>query len=440
MAGSLGHLVLGITIASRFVSATPRPSSAPSVTVVGVGADGWDGLPESVKEVVLRAGTVIGGGRHLTLLPAVPGQERRAWPSPLRAGLLDLLGSLTHEPVVALASGDPLVSGIGTTLVELLGADRVVLRPAVSSVALARAELGWAAESCAVVSVVGRDVALVARELAPGRRVLVLSADETTPAAVAALLVAAGYGGSRLTVLGDLGSAAATRLEGTAEAWSATSPRLHVLALELDGPHVGGWTPGLPDSAFEHDGQLTKRDLRAAALSRLAPVPGAHLWDVGAGAGSVGIEWLRAHPSCTATAVEAEPERADRIVRNARALGVPGLDVVRGRAPAALAGLRPPDAVFIGGGATRDGVVDACLAALRPGGRLVVHGVTLETEQLLAGLYRQHGGELTRISVETAAPIGGFSGWTPARAVTQWSYAVPSPADQPRPDRSRVAE
>jgi len=425
MAGPLGHLVLALTIASRLVSATSRPWSALTVTVVGVGADGWDGLPEAVREIVLRAGTVIGGSRHLALVPDVPDQDRHTWPSPLRDGLPDLLGSLTRSPVVALASGDPLVSGIGSTLVELLGVDRVVLRPGVSSVALARAELGWPAESCAVVSVVGREIELVLRELAPGRRVLVLSADETTPAAVAALLVAAGYGASRMTVLGDLGSAAATRLAATAAAWSAASPRLHVLALELDGPHVGGWTAGLPDSAFEHDGQLTKRDLRAAALARLAPTPGAHLWDVGAGAGSVGIEWLRAHPSCTATAIEAEAARADRIVVNARALGVPGLEVVRGRAPEALAGLRPPDAIFIGGGATRDGVVDDCLAALRPGGRLVVHGVTLETEQLLTGLHQQLGGELTRISVETVRPIGDFSGWTPARAVTQWAYAVP---------------
>jgi precorrin-6Y C5,15-methyltransferase (decarboxylating) len=179
---------------------------------------------------------------------------------------------------------------------------------------------------------------------------------------------------------------------------------------------------GLPDEAFEHDGQLTKRDLRASALARLAPTPGEHLWDVGAGAGSVGIEWMRAHPSCSATAVEADTDRAARIARNASALGVPGLSVVSGRAPDALAGLPAPDAVFVGGGATRPGVLDTCLAALRPGGRLVVHGVTLETEQLLAESYRAHGGELTRISVETTDAIGGFTGWAPARTVTQWAW------------------
>lgn len=388
--------------------------------VVGIGADGWAGLSASARESVTSAPVVLGGRRHLDLLPDVPGQRREPWPSPLREGLPSLLASL-DGPVVALASGDPLVSGIGTTLVGLLGADRVRIIPAVSSVALARAELGWPAESCSVVTVVGRSAALVLRELAPGRRVLVLSSDETTPAEVADLLTQAGYGASAMHVLGDLGSDAFTRVDGTAATWSGPSSRLNVIALELAGPPVGGWVAGLPDDAFEHDGQLTKRDLRASALSRLAPVPGEHLWDVGAGAGSVGIEWMRAHPTCTATAIEGSPERSARIALNARSLGVPGLQVVTGRAPDALVDLPTPDAIFVGGGATSPGLLDTCLAALPVGGRLVVHGVTLETEQVLAAAYRQHGGELTRISVETSAPIGSFTGWTPARAVTQWA-------------------
>jgi precorrin-6Y C5,15-methyltransferase (decarboxylating) len=393
-----------------------------AVTVVGIGADGWSGLARPLQDLVLHAAVVLGGQRHLDLLPAVPGQRRMTWPSPMRAGLLDLLTTVGERPVVALASGDPLVSGIGTTLIEVLGHDRVVIHPAVSSVALARARLGWSAESCAVISLVGRDTALVLRELAPARRVLVLSSDEHTPARVASLLREAGYGESVLHVLGDLGAPDESHLSGTAGDWSATSPRLHVLALELAGPSVAGWATGLPDDAFQHDGQLTKRDLRAAALARLAPMPGEHLWDVGAGAGSIGIEWMRAHPSCCATAVEGSAERAVRIARNASRLGVPGLTVITGRAPGALHGLRPPDAIFVGGGATAPGVLDACLAALAPGGRLVVHGVTIETEQLLAQGYGEHGGELTRIAVETAAPVGTFTGWTPARTVTQWAY------------------
>lgn len=421
MGGPLGHLVPAETIACGLVPASTRPPT-PSITVVGIGADGWSGLPQPLQDLVLQAAVVLGGARHLDLLSDVPGQRRLPWPSPLRAGLPSLLTTLGEGPVVAIASGDPLVSGVGTTLIEVLGADRVVIHPAVSSIALARARLGWSSSSCAVVSLVGRDPALVLRELAPGRRVLVLSSDEATPGQVASLLTDAGYGASVLHVLGNLGAPSESHATGLANDWSGPSPRLHVLALELVGPSLFGWTAGLPDDAFEHDGQLTKRDLRASALARLAPAPGEDLWDVGAGAGSIGIEWMRAHPTCTATAVEGNPERAARIGRNAARLGVPGLSVVTGRAPDALAGLPAPDAIFIGGGATAPGVLESCVTALSVGGRLVVHGVTLETEQLLARAYGQYGGELTRIAVETAAPVGTFTGWTPARTVTQWAY------------------
>ena len=406
----------------------PLAAPTPKVTVVGIGADGWAGLPERLRRIVLDAGAVVGGRRHLTMLPDLPGQRRETWPSPLREGLPALLASLEGVPTVVLASGDPLVSGIGTTLIDLLGADAVRVEPAVSSVALARARMGWPAERCTVVGLVGRDPRLLLPHLAPGHRVLVLSSDRHTPGTVAALLAGAGYGASRMTVLGDLGSDSESRSQTTADDWLTSPPEevpaLHVLALELSGPPANGPTPGLADDAFEHDGQLTKRDLRASALARLAPSPGRHLWDVGAGSGSVGIEWMRAHPTCTATAVEAHAERAERIGRNAGRLGVPGLRVVTGRAPDALAGLPAPDAVFVGGGATRPGVLDACLEALGPGGRLLVHGVTLETEHLLADAYRRHGGELTRIAVETAAPLGTFTGWTPARTVTQWFLRV----------------
>jgi len=393
----------------------------PRITVVGVGADGWPGLPERVRTTIAAAPVVLGGRRHLDLLPDVPGQVREVWPSPLRAGLPALLDRHAGTSPVALASGDPLLSGIATTLIDLLGADAVDVVPAVSSVTLARARLGWAAEDTEVLTLVGRDEALLVRQLAPGRRLLVLSSDASTPDRVAGLLRAHGYAGTRMTVLGDLGSAHETRVEGTAGSWDATVSALHVLALELVGPVVGSWAAGLPDTAYEHDGQLTKRDLRASALARLAPQPGQLLWDVGAGAGSVGIEWMRAHPTCRAVAVEADPARAARIARNAGALGVPGLVVVEGRAPDALVDLPVPDAVFVGGGATAPGLIDACLRALPAGGRLVVHGVTLETESVLGAAYAEHGGELTRIAVETAAPVGSFTGWTPARAVTQWA-------------------
>ncbi|GCD88012.1 precorrin-6Y C5,15-methyltransferase [Nocardioides sp. LS1] len=365
---------------------------------------------------------LLGGRRHLGLVPPVLGQLREPWPSPLLDALPDLLEEHADRRVVVLASGDPLVSGIGTTLVELLGSDRIVVEPALSSVALARARMGWSAESSTVVTIVGRDPHAVLRELAPGRRVLVLSSDADSPAGLAKLLDVAGFGETRMTVLGDLGSAHESRFSDIASRWSADVPALHVLALEMAGSGHVSWVPGLPDEAFEHDGQLTKRDLRASALARLAPCPGQLLWDVGAGAGSVGIEWMRAHPTCRALAIEADPQRAERIGRNAERLGVPALDVVAGRAPDSLVGRTKPDAVFVGGGATAPGLVGYCVSSLRAGGRLVVHGVTVETEGLLARMHASHGGELTRHAVETAAPIGSFTGWTPARTVTQWAW------------------
>lgn len=419
--GTSGHLVPVLrTIASFLVSF----SSASRITVVGLGADGWTGLPEPSRARVQEADVLVGGRRHLGLVPVVRGQARESWPSPLRDGLVALVDRHADARLVLLASGDPFVSGIGSTLVEVFGAGFAEFLPAVSSVSLARARMGWAAESTEVVTVVGRDAHLVLRHLAPGHRLLVLSSDEGTPVEVAALLLARGYGESEMTVLGDLGSTEESYVVGTPASWTAKASRLNVIALDLRGPVVGSWATGLRDEDFEHDGQLTKRDLRASALARLAPQPGQLLWDIGAGAGSVGIEWMRAHPTCTTLAVEAEPGRAARIARNAASLGVPALRVVHAHAPEVLDSLPTPDAVFVGGGATLPGVVTGCLARLSAGGRLVVHSVTLETETLLARLHSRHGGELTRIAVEHASPIGGLTGWTPARTVTQWAVTA----------------
>ena len=394
------------------------------VTVVGIGADGWAGLSDAARALIDGAAVVLGGERHLAMLPEVPDQIRETWPSPLVEGLPGLMARFEGHDVVAIASGDPLVSGVATTLVDLLGKDAVTVVPTLSSVALARARMRWSAESTEVVTLVGRDPHLVARSLAPGLRLLVLSSDGSTPGEVAALLTAAGYGASPMSVLSDLGSETESRVDSVAASWGEeASPPLNVIAVELksSGARPLGFVAGLPDDAFEHDGQITKRDVRASALARLAPMPGQLLWDVGAGAGSVGIEWLRAHPTCRAVAIEARDDRAERIVRNAATLGVPALQVVTGHAPDALDGLEPPNAIFIGGGATEDGLLDACWDALLPGGRLVVHGVTLETEALLAHRYATLGGELTRLHVEHAAPIGTFTGWTPARAIMQWA-------------------
>lgn len=399
------------------------------VTVVGIGADGH--LPPAARAQVEGAEVLLGGERHLALAPVVAGQVRAAWPRPL-AGLPDLLAEHAGRRVVALASGDPLVSGIGTTLIRLLGPDAVEVVPAVSSVALARARMAWSAEESTVVSLVGRDVAALRRELVAGARLLVLSSDETTPLAVAELLDADGFDDTRMTVLGDLGTPAESRHTGIPAdlgSWTSPQPRLNIIAVEVPATEddTNSWACGISDGLFEHDGQLTKRDVRASALSRLEPRPGQLLWDVGAGAGSVGIEWLRAHPRTQAVAVEADPERAARIGRNAEQLGVPRLWVVEGTAPGALADLPPPHAVFVGGGATAPGLLDLCRERLAPGGRLVVHGVTLETEALLVDAFHTHGGELTRLSVEHVTPLGGrFTGWTPARAVVQWAWTKES--------------
>jgi precorrin-6B C5,15-methyltransferase / cobalt-precorrin-6B C5,C15-methyltransferase len=398
-------------------------STGPShLVVVGIGADGWQGMPEPHRRLILDAPVLWGGARHLGLVPEVPGQQRSTWPKPLSDGLPALLASVEGEKVTVLASGDPLVSGIGRTLVDLLGPERVTIEPSVSSVALARARMRWAADSAAVVSLVGRDVHLVLREVAPGRRILVLSADASTPANVARLLTEHGSGASRLTVLGDLGAADESRTSGTASGWAGESPRLNVVAIEVDGPGWS-WSAGLPDMAYEHDGQLTKRDVRASALAHLAPQPGELLWDVGAGAGSVGIEWMRVHPTCRTVAIEADATRADRIRRNAANLGVPGIEVVHGSAPDALIGLPAPDAVFVGGGARAD-LLDLCLKSLRVGGRLVVHAVTAETETLLVEMRERYGGELLRLRLEHLEPLGGYHGWTPARAITQWAMEL----------------
>ena len=393
------------------------------IEVVGIGADGWAGLPIRSQELITAAGVLLGSRRQLDLVPERPGQQRLPLPTPLRAGLPERLASVGDRTVVVLASGDPLVYGIAATLIDLVGAHHVRVHPTVSSVSLAAAELGWPSDSFDVVRV-SSSLAPLRRVLTPGRRVLVLSADEGTPALVAQLLVDAGRGRTALTVLADLGTPVQSRHDATAEQVTAAPPattRLNIVALTVAGP--GGWPAvgGLPDEAFEHDGQLTKRDVRASALARLAPAPGQLLWDVGAGAGSVAIEWSRADPRCGAVAIERDDARAARIARNAATLGATGVRVITGGAPAALAGLPTPDAVFVGGGAGTDGLLDTCWQAIGPGGRLVVHAVTLETEAVLVDRHARQGGELIRLSVERVEPLGSFRGWVAARPVVQWS-------------------
>ena len=360
-----------------------------------------------------------------------PCGRRIPLPSPLQPGLSELVCAYVgtaqaDATLVVLASGDPMFYGIGATLVRLLGAAQVTVLPHPSSVSLAAARLGWPLDDVDVVSLVGRPRELLHPLLQPGRRVLALTAEATAAADVRALLDVRGFGGSQVTVLADLGG----EQEVVEPADGQPHGRLAIVAIEcrLDAgtaplPRV----PGLPDEAFEQDGQITKREIRALALAELAPVPGQLLWDVGAGSGSIGIEWMRIHPASRAIAVEPRADRRERIARNAAALGVPGLVVVPGAAPDALSGLPQPDAVFIGGGVTTGGVVAACWDALAVGGRLVANAVTLEGQAVLADWRHRLGGTLTRIGVERADALGTFTTWRPALPVVQWSVRKETP-------------
>ncbi|MFD7866896.1 precorrin-6y C5,15-methyltransferase (decarboxylating) subunit CbiE [Streptomyces sp. NPDC059783] len=424
------------------MSVTPRPAApAPHpVSVVGIGADGWAGLTGAARAELTDAEVLIGGARQLDLLPAACAGRRVPWPSPLRPALPGLLAAHAGRRVAVLASGDPLFYGIGRALTEVLGAAALRVLPHPSSVSYACARLGWPLEDTETVTLVGRPPARLAAALHDGRRILVLSADATTPATVAALLRDRGFGPSRIRVLEQLGGEDESRTEGTADSWEhPPGDPLNIVAVDCrrapDALRLGA-VPGLPDEAYAHDGQLTKRHVRAATLAVLAPAPGELLWDIGGGSGSIAVEWMRTHPSCRAITVERDPERARRITENAERLGVPALRVVTGPAPAALAGLPAPDAVFIGGGLTAPGLLDACWEALPPGGRLVANTVTLESEAVLAARHRLHGGELVRLAVAHAVPVGGFTGWRQAMPVTQWSVRTPSaPVPLPGDDR-----
>ncbi|QJI32526.1 precorrin-6y C5,15-methyltransferase (decarboxylating) subunit CbiE [Pseudomonas sp. ADAK18] len=392
---------------------------SPWLTVVGIGEDGFKGLGRNARHALLRASRIIGGQRQLDLLPVCIRGERALWPSPFS---LEPVLARRGEAICVLASGDPMFFGVGASLARQLPADELLILPAPSSVSLAAARLGWPLQDVVTLSVVARPLAALNAHLSSGVRVLVLSNDGQSPAAIAALLRASGFGLSRLSVFEHLGGADERRVDGIAQDWQDLPvAALNLVAIDCvadaNTPRLSRLA-GLPDSAFRHDGQLTKRDVRAMTLARLAPVPGELLWDVGAGSGSIGIEWMRAHPSCRALAIEADEGRQVLIEHNRDSLGVPGLQLIRGSAPQALAGLEAPDAIFIGGGVTRDGVLDTCWHHLRPGGRLVANAVTLQSEMTLMAWREQHGGELTRIHIAQAQPLGNFDTWRQALPIT----------------------
>ncbi|WP_188611906.1 precorrin-6y C5,15-methyltransferase (decarboxylating) subunit CbiE [Chelatococcus reniformis] len=398
------------------------------LSVVGIGEDGAPGLGARARALVSGADLVFGGARHLALAAELIGGEARAWPSPFSEGIAAVLAA-RGRPVCVLASGDPMLYGVGATLSRHIDAAEMEVVPGASAFSLAAARLGWPLAETAQVSAHGRALDLVRPQLQPGARVLALTSDGAGPAALAALLVESGFGGSRLVVLEALGGPGERVREATAAGFALEDiGPLNLVAIEVAadaGARVLTLASGLADDLFEHDGQLSKREIRALTLSSLAPRAGELLWDIGAGAGSIAIEWMLRGAGLTAIAIEERTDRAERIVRNAARCGVPGLRLVVGKAPAALDGLPAPDAVFIGGGASDPGVLDAAISALKPSGRLVVNAVTLETEALLLAAHRDRGGALTRLAVARAAPVAGMTGWRPAMPVTQWRWRKP---------------
>ena len=413
------------------MSAELNPVTAPAepwLSIVGIGEDGMAGLGEAARKLIADAGTVFGGKRHLELAASLIAGEVHPWPSPFDKAI-DAVLALRGHPVCVLASGDPMFFGVGATLSRHVQTEEMRVVPAPSAFSLAAARLGWSLQETACLSLHGRPLALSRPYLQPGRRLLALTSDGDGPAAVARLMAELGFGPSRLTVLEALGGPRESVRETVAAGFALKDiDALNVLAIEVaaaPGARVLPITPGLPDDWFEHDGQITKRTIRAATIAALAPRYGELLWDIGAGSGAISIEWMLRDPSLRAIAIEANGERAARIRRNADALGVPGLVVEEGYAPAALSSLPDPDAVFIGGGGSDAGVMDAGIERLKPGGRLVANAVTLETEALLIARHASLGGELTRLLVSHAAPVGSMTGWRPAMPVTQWAWTKP---------------
>ena len=391
------------------------------LTVIGLGEDGPDALAPATRALIDQAEVLVGGARHLAMVP--DGTARRmTWRRPL-ADTMDDIRAAQGQRVVVLATGDPFCFGIGTMLRRTFPDEEIVTIPAPSAFSLARARLGWSAEEVVGVTLHGRPPETIRAFLAPGQRLLILSHDGTTPAEIAAQLTDVGYGASTLTVFAHMGGPDETRVSGRADRWRVDQvPDLNTIAVECRAEarvkRFRG-APGLPDRAFENDGQLTKREVRVQTVSALDPRPGALLWDVGAGAGSVAIEWLLSERTCTAIAVERDAERCARIARNATALGVPRLKVQHGAAPEALELLPVPDAIFIGGGLSLPGLMDTCWFRLAPGGALVANAVTLAGEAVLAEWCQRHEGTMTRLAVSRARPVGKHLAWRPLMPVTQ---------------------
>lgn len=392
------------------------------LTIIGIGEDGYEGLGQNARDALTAAGTIFGGKRHLDFLPEEHAAKHVAWPTPFSDAYAMLL-ALRGNAVAVLASGDPMHYGMGATLTRYVSPDEMLILPSPSSFSLAAAAMGWPIQDTQMLSVHGRPLETLAKSFVPNAKLLILSNDGETPAHVARLLIESGFTSAHLTVLEHLGGTEEQRFEGVAQSWDKLRcADLNVVAVDCGTPEQFALSypgiAGLPDEAYQHDGQLTKRDIRAVTLAHLAPLPGELLWDVGAGCGSIGIEWMRSHPTCRALAIEADEKRQALIIQNSKTLGVPDIELVRGEAPAALAKLSSPDAIFIGGGLTDIGVLEACWLGLKPGGRLVANAVTIQSEVALVNWRDVHGGELIKLSVSHAQPLGSFDSWRSALPVT----------------------
>lgn len=368
---------------------------------------------------------VFGGARHIDLMRPLIKGEAHAWLSPFENSIEAVLAR-RGMPTVILASGDPFFYGVGATLSRHIPISEMTVLPAPSSFSLAASRLGWPLQDVTTLSLHGRPIDLIRPHLHHGRKILALTSDRQGPADLAHLLQKSGFGQSMLTVLEALGgpNERISPQHATDFALAGIND-LNVCGIDVvvgEGARILPLAAGLDDHLFEHDGQITKREIRAMTLSALAPRRGELLWDIGAGSGSIAIEWMLADPSMRAIAIESNSDRAARIRRNAASFGVPRLTVVEGQAPHALTGLPTPDAIFIGGGGSDAGVMEAAIGGLKKGGRLVANAVTTEMEAILLAEHARRGGSLIRIDIARAAPIGSMTGWRPAMPVTQWSW------------------
>jgi len=393
------------------------------LSIVGIGEEGLLGVNPVGRSLIDQAEVLIGGERHLAMLPE-DSREKLFWTSPIQDSVQEIIRR-RGQAVCVLASGDPMCYGIGVTLTRRIAIAEMTIIPSPSVFSLACSRLGWSLTDVDTLSLCGRDPALLNGVLYPEARLLLLSADGRTPATVAKLLTSKGFGDSKMVVLERMGGPKERLIEGVASSWNATDiADLNAIAINCisRNPLIPpSRVPGLPDTAYHHDGQLTKREVRAMTLSALAPSPGQLLWDVGAGCGSIGIEWMRCDRRCQAVAIEQHPPRLQYIADNAIALGTPGLKIISGSAPEALTDLPQPDAIFIGGGLTVPGLLETCWQALPVVGRLVANAVTVEGEQKLFEYQGKWGGELTRIAIQRAEPVGKFWGWKAMAPVTQWT-------------------